>query len=101
MCLRFIKAVIPERYGYKLISGEKKTLQRDVILRMCIAAGFSLPETQTALTLCSMPVLYPKIPRDSVLIIAINSSFKDIERVDRLLEEYGFDRLRPCGTEED
>ena len=28
----FLKADIPERYGYKLLSGEKRTRQRDIIL---------------------------------------------------------------------
>jgi len=96
----FAKAIIPERYGYKLISGEKKTIQRDVILRLCIVAEFSLKDTQTALTLYSMPVLYPKIPRDSVLIIAINRKFKEIGKVDDLLTEYGFEKLRSCGVED-
>ena len=36
-----MKADIPERYGYKLLSGEKHTRQRDVILRICCAAGLS------------------------------------------------------------
>lgn len=96
----FSRAGIPERYGYKLISGAKKTLQRDIILRICIAAGFSLKETQTALTLYSMPTLYPKIARDSVIIIALNQKFRDVDRVDELMKENGFPPLVPCGAEE-
>lgn len=96
----FIKAGIPERYGYKLISGEKKTVQRDIILRLCIVAGFSLKDTQTALTLCSMPILYSKIPRDSVIIIAINQRLRDVARVDELMEQHGFAPLTTCGTED-
>lgn len=34
----FLKADIPEKYGYKLLSGEKHTRQRDIILRICYAA---------------------------------------------------------------
>ena len=34
----FLEADIPERYGYKLITEEKRTRQRDVILRLCYAA---------------------------------------------------------------
>ena len=34
----FLAADIPEKYGYKLLSGEKHTKQRDVILRLCYAA---------------------------------------------------------------
>ena len=97
----FDAAGIPERYGYKLISGEKKTVQRDIILRMCLVAGFSLKDTQTALTLYSMPILYSKIPRDSVLIIAVNQRLHDLTRVDDLLEKYGFPLLTTCGMDED
>ena len=45
----FLNADVPERYGYKLLSGEKHTKQRDVILRLCYAAEFTLSETQRAL----------------------------------------------------
>lgn len=96
----FSLAGIPERYGYKLISGDKKTIQRDIILRMCIVAGFCLKDTQTALTLYSMPILYSKIPRDSALIIAINQNFMTIDRVNALLEKNGFPLLTPCGVDE-
>ena len=34
-----VAAGVPERYGYKLISGEKHTIQRDVILRLCIESN--------------------------------------------------------------
>ena len=45
----FLNADIPERYGYKLLSGEKHTKQRDVILRICYASELTLGETQRAL----------------------------------------------------
>ena len=51
----FLDADIPERYGYKLLTGEKHTKQRDVILRLCYAAEFSLEETQKALKIYKMP----------------------------------------------
>ena len=54
----FIQADIPERYGYKLLSGEKRTRQRDVILRICYAAELTLEETQHALMLYGMSPLY-------------------------------------------
>ena len=44
----FLRADIPERYGYKLLSGEKHTRQRDVILRLCYAAELTLDQTQRA-----------------------------------------------------
>ena len=54
----FLKADIPERYGYKLLSGEKHTRQRDILLRICYAGEFTLEETQRALKIYGMPPLY-------------------------------------------
>ena len=96
----FLRASIPERYGYKLLSGEKKTRQRDVILRICLASGLSLRDTQTALSLYSMPTLYTKIARDSVIIIAINSKMTDLISVNELLEQNGLKPLAACGAED-
>lgn len=68
--IAFLKADIPERYGYKLLSGEKHTRQRDVILRICYASELTLKETQRALRKYDMPELYAKIPRDTLIMIA-------------------------------
>ena len=65
-------ADIPERYGYKLISEEKRTKQRDIILRLCYAAHFTLEETQKALKMYDMPMLYSKVKRDALLMIVFN-----------------------------
>ncbi len=92
----FLASDIPEGYGYKLISGEKHTKQRDVILRMCFGAGFSLRETQQALRLYGMSPLYPRIPRDCVFIIAFNKKIYDVQEVDQLLKDYDFDTLYVC-----
>ena len=50
----FLRADISEGYGYKLVSGEKHTRQRDTILKLCLGAGLSLEETQRALK-CAFP----------------------------------------------
>lgn len=96
----FIQADIPERYGYRLLSEEKRTKQRDVILRICYAAGLSLEEVQHALMLYGMAPLYAKIPRDSVLMIAFNMRPGDVLEVNALLKENGFDMLRTSGNQE-
>lgn len=96
----FLAADISEGYGYKLISEEKHTRQRDVILRLCLAAGFSFKEAQKALKLNGMTPLYAKIPRDSVFIIALNNGIRDTGRVDGMLAEYGFEPLYICTQEE-
>ena len=50
----FIAADIPERYGYKLISEEKHTINRDLIIRLCLGARFELKEVQRALKFYGM-----------------------------------------------
>ena len=96
----FLRADIPERYGYKLLSGEKHTRQRDVILRICYAAEMTLEETQRALQKYGMPQLYAKIPRDALLIIIFNERPGGIIEVNELLSEKGMDMLRTSGVQE-
>lgn len=83
----FIRADLDDRYGYKLISGEKQTPQRDMILRICLAAEFTLGETQEALVLYGMAPLYEKIRRDTAFIVAFNCRIYDIHDVDAILRE--------------
>ena len=96
----YLAADIPEKYGYKLLSGEKRTRQRDVILRLCYAAEFDLDETQKALKLYRMPELYAKIPRDAVIMIAINERPGSIIDVNSFLKKNGMDTLRPSGVQD-
>ncbi len=85
----FQKADLPQKYGYKLLSGETHTKNRDKLLRLFIAMGLTLKETQRALALYPMPTLYPKNSRDMVLIIAINQGVSSVDTVNEWLEEYG------------
>ena len=81
----FIRADLDDRYGYKLISGEKQTQQRDTILRICLAAEFTLVEAQEALVLYGMAPLYQKIRRDTAFIVAFSNRIYDIHEVDAIL----------------
>ena len=96
----FLAADIPEKYGYKLLSGEKHTRQRDVILRLCYAAELSLDETQKALKLYRMPELYAKVSRDAIIMIAFNERPGSIIDVNTFLKNNGMDILRPSGIQE-
>lgn len=96
----FIRADISEGYGYKLISGEKRTKKRDTLLRLFFASGFTLEEADRALSLCRMPALYPRFPRDALLMIAFNSGFTDPSAVDDMLVSHGMEPLyRPRSYE--
>lgn len=96
----FLNADIPERYGYKLLSGEKHTRQRDVILRICYAAKLSLGETQRALKKYGMPELYSKTPRDALLMILFNERPGGIIEVNRILVDHGMEPLRTSGSQD-
>ena len=96
----FLKADIPERYGYKLLSGEKRTKQRDIILRICYAAEFGLEETQNALKIYEMPELYAKIPRDALLMIIFNEHPGSVLEVNEIMMEKGFLPLRTSGLQD-
>ena len=96
----FLMADIPERYGYKLLSGEKHTKQRDVILRICYASECTLEETQKALRKYEMPQLYAKIPRDALLMIIFNERPGSIIDANTLLKQNGMEPLRTSGVQE-
>ena len=82
----FLKADIPEKYGYKLLSGEKHTRQRDIILRICYAAELTLEQTQRALRKYEMPQLYDRPG--------------GIIEVNELLSKNGMEMLRTSGVQE-
>ena len=96
----FLLADITERYGYKLLSGEKRTRQRDIILRICYAAEMSLEQTQRALKKYEMPQLYAKQPRDALLMIIFNERPGDIIDVNEILNEHGMEPLRTSGSQD-
>lgn len=94
----FLQADFPERFGYKLLSGEKHTKQRDYIIRICYAIGMTLEETQRAITLYGMAPLYARIPRDAVLMIAFNQHKGSVLDVNALLSSHKMPTLKTSGT---
>ncbi len=94
----FLYADIPERYGYKLISQEKHTRQRDIILRLCYSATFTLEETQKALRLYGMPELYVEFRRDALLMVIFKDRPGDIIEINAILKQKGLDPLRTSGS---
>ena len=84
-----IKANLSQKYGYKLLTGETHTTDRDKILRICFSMEMSLKETQRALKLYGMNELYPKIKRDVLLIVALGQRMFDIDQVNDMLIQEG------------
>lgn len=96
----FLRADLPERYGYKLLSGEKRTRQRDVVIRLCYAAELTLPQTQRALKKYEMAELYAKNPRDALLMLAFNERPGSIIDVNTLLKQNNLSPLRTSGSQD-
>lgn len=96
----FLLADFPMRLGYKLLAEEKRTKQRDYILRICYATGMTLDETQRALTLYGMAPLYARIPRDAVLMIAFNQHKGNVFDVNILLSSHKLPILKTSGSSE-
>jgi hypothetical protein len=86
-------AGVTESYGSKILTMEKHTRDRDLILRFCIAGHFSWDETNRALKLYGMNELYAKDPRDACLIVAINNRKYDLSDIDEILTGQGMKKL--------
>ncbi len=70
-----------ESFGSKLLSQDKHTKDRDMIIRLCLAGHLTWDETNRALKLYGFSELYAKDPRDACLIVQINNRIYDIYRI--------------------
>ncbi len=86
-------AGVSESYGSKIVSGEKHTTDRDLILRLCLAGHFNWAEISRALKLYGMNELYAKDPRDACIIVAVNNRKYDLADIDDILISHGFEQL--------
>lgn len=94
----FIDSDISEKYGYKILSGEKHTKQRDTILRLCYAGHFNVDETNRALTLYGMAPFYVRLKRDALLMVAFNDRVGDILDLNEYLIRNGEKPLKNTGS---
>ncbi len=95
-----LRADITQGYGYKLLTEEKVTRQRDVILRICYAAEFTLQEVQQALRIYHMDTLYPRDVRDALLMTCFNNRPGGIIEVNELLMKHRLNPLRSSGAQD-
>ena len=85
------KSGIEKSYYYQIVKGSKRP-GRDKVLRLCLAAGFSLRETTRALELTENALLYPKRRRDIILTVAINQH-ASVDEANMLLHKDGEEML--------
>ena len=80
-------------YAYDLFSGyKKKKPSRNVILSLALAMGLDLDETQRLLKISGNGALYPRVPRDSVIMYAVNNSLT-LPDTDELLDKNGMETV--------
>lgn len=95
-----VRADIPLGYGYKLLTEEKVTKQRDIILRICYAAEFTVEETQQALKIYHMNTLYARDMRDALLMTCFNERPGSLTDVNEILFKNKMKPLRTSGVQE-
>lgn len=95
-----LRANLPQKYGYKLLTGEAHTTDRDKLLRICFAMQLTLKETQRMLKLYGMNELYPKNKRDVMLIVALGRKQFDIDQINAELAAQSLQPLYPPEAEE-
>ena len=80
-------------YGYYLFSGYKnKKPSRNIILALSIAMQLDIIQTQRLLKISGNGALYPRIPRDSVIMYAIQNALTRSE-TDDLLNKRGMETI--------
>lgn len=89
----YTSAGVTESYGSKIITMEKHTKNRDLIIRFCIAGHFNWDETNRALKLYGMTELYAKDSRDACIIVAINNRIFNLYDINEMLTRQGLEKL--------
>lgn len=80
-------------YGYDLFSGYKnKKPSRNIILALSLSMQLDISQTQRLLKISGNGALYPRIPRDSVIMYAIKNAMTRCE-TDDLLNKKGMDTI--------
>lgn len=81
------RSKIERTYCYQILSGRKNP-SREKIIAMALASKMSFEETQRALEIARVGVLYVKSKRDSVIIYALNNHMNILD-TNSLLVQFG------------
>lgn len=77
---------------FQLLNGTRSARRRDYYIRLALALGLDLAETQRMLKLLKKGLLYPLKKRDAALIYCIDRAFT-LEQTQRLLREQQLEEL--------
>lgn len=83
-------SLVSRSFTYQILSGVRIP-SREIVLRVAVAVGLTVDETQRLLTLADRGVLYPKVERDAALIYCLTNGY-DLYQTDDLLKKL---KLKP------
>lgn len=89
----FLAAGISQKTGYKYTSGERIPEDRDTVLRLCLALGCDIRQTDRLLKAAGKEPLYVRSRRDGILLRALQEGCRDMETIDRRLLRAGLPPL--------
>lgn len=81
------KGELNESYAYQMFSGIKSTPSKDKLICLSIGMDLSVDETNSLLKLAGLSPLYPRIKRDSIIIINMNNKKSVVEINEELYNE--------------
>lgn len=79
------KANLSKSFTYQILNG-MRVPKRDILIRIALAIGLDLNETQKLLTIGQRGILYPRVRRDAAVIFCLNKHYT-LEETNDLLEE--------------
>lgn len=79
-------------YAYQKLSGLRNP-SRDKLIALLFGGGLNIDEIDRCLEKAGFQPLYPKNPRDSLIICALNSGIKSVLNLNLILSEKGFEIL--------
>lgn len=80
-----LHADLPLKYGYKLLTGETRTSDRDKLIRLFIAMRMTNVECRRALSYYGLAPLYARLKRDIIIMHELKQAHGSVDRVnDRL-----------------
>ncbi|HBM99240.1 MAG TPA: hypothetical protein DD413_07410 [Ruminococcus sp.] len=82
------KSELNESYAYQLFSGLKTSPTRDKLICLSIGMNLMVDEISSLLKLAGLLPLYPRVKRDSIVIIGINNG-KSIIEINEALYDQG------------
>lgn len=72
-------SLLDKTYTYQIFDGKREKPSHGKLLALCLAAGFTLDETQRVLRLGHAEQLHPRNVRDCVIIHALNQHISVLE----------------------